>query len=147
MSGSVLMWEHHSWESPIRVGGRAFAEHFLAEGWKVAWLNGPLAVWNLVGGNEETRRRRAAWRSGGEDRAWGEGRLFTYAPLGPVAYRAYPVLSRPWFHRHSLDLTCPPCFASWRGEDSKKWNFFGWPPAVPSCRSSTGSDIAKASIA
>ncbi len=108
MSGSVLMWEHHSWESPIRVGGRAFAEHFLAEGWKVAWLNGPLAVWNLVGGNEETRRRRAAWRSGGEDRAWGEGRLFTYAPLGPVAYRAYPVLSRPWFHRHSLDLTCPP---------------------------------------
>lgn len=58
MSPSVLMWEHHAWDSPIRVGGRAFAERFLQAGWSVAWINGPLAPWNLFGGNDEVARRR-----------------------------------------------------------------------------------------
>ncbi len=107
MSRSALMWEHHAWESPIRVGGRAFAWHFLAVGWRVAWLNGPLAPWNLLRGCDEVKRRRACWRRGGDfPAAWG-GRLFTYAPLAPVAYRPYPVLDRRWAHRHSLDLTFP----------------------------------------
>jgi hypothetical protein len=52
------MWEHHAWDSPIRVGGRAFAERFLQAGWSVAWINGPLAPWNLFGGNDEVARRR-----------------------------------------------------------------------------------------
>ena len=106
MSPRILMWEHHDWESPIRVGGRAFAQHFLEAGWRVAWLNGPLAVWNVVGGSDETRRRRASWISGGARR--GEAsRLFTYAPLALFPYRRYPILRNPWFHRHSLTLTLP----------------------------------------
>jgi len=101
---SVLMWEHHAWDSPIRVGGRAFAERFLQAGWDVAWINGPLAPWNLVGGNDEVARRRDCWRRGGVDIATASGgRLFLYAPLAMVPYRSYPVLNRPWFHRHSLD--------------------------------------------
>ena len=107
MSGRVLMWEHHSWASPIRVGGRAMAEGFLARGWEVAWINGPLAPWNLVGGSEETRRRRATWAAGGEDIAFGEGRLHAFAPLSGIPYRSYPILRQGWFHRHALDLTLP----------------------------------------
>jgi hypothetical protein len=107
MSRSVLMWEHHAWDSPIRVGGRAFAERFLRSGWNVAWLNGPLAPWNLAGGGDEVRRRRANWRRGGEVIPVGGGKLFAYSPLSPVAYRPYPVLDRPWFHRHSLDFAVP----------------------------------------
>ena len=107
MSRSALMWEHHAWESPIRVGGRAFAGHFLAAGWRVAWLNGPLAPWNLLSGCDEVKRRRASWRRGGDFPAAEGGRLFSYAPLAPVAYRPYPLLDRPWIHRHSLDLTLP----------------------------------------
>jgi glycosyltransferase involved in cell wall biosynthesis len=101
------MWEHHAYDSPIRVGGRAFAEQFLSADWNVAWLNGPLAPWNLWGGPEEVRRRRSVWRRGGESRASGKGRLFAYAPLSAVPYRPYPVLDRPWFFRHCLDLTFP----------------------------------------
>ena len=112
MSGRILMWEHHSWASPIRVGGRAMAERFLARGWEVAWINGPLAPWNLVGGNEETRRRRAAWAAGGEEIAVGEGRLHAWAPLAGIPYRPYPILRSGWFHRHALDLTLP----SFRGQ-------------------------------
>jgi len=101
------MWEHHAWESPIRVGGRAFAERFLEAGWDVAWINGPLAPWNLVGGNAEIARRRDCWRQRGRQSWVGRGRLFTYAPLSLVPYRPYPPLSRGWFHRHSLDWTLP----------------------------------------
>ncbi len=107
MSRSALMWEHHAWESPIRVGGRALAGHFLAAGWRIAWLNGPLAPWNLWRGCDEVARRRASWRRGGDFPEEGGGRLFTYAPLAPVAYRPYPLLDRAWAHRHSLDLTLP----------------------------------------
>ena len=107
MSRRVLMWEHHAWDSPIRVGGRAFAEAFLGAGWSVAWINGPLAPWNLLGGNDEVARRRASWVAGGVEIAAGAGRLFTYAPVGWVPYRPYPILDRPWFHRHSLDATLP----------------------------------------
>ncbi len=107
MSRSVLMWEHHAWQSPIRVGGRAFAERFLAAGWRVGWLNGPLAPWNLLGGSDEVKRRRRCWRKGGEAWTAGRGRIFCYTPLSPVPYRPYPLLDRPWFHRHSLDLTIP----------------------------------------
>src|SRR5213594_1346816 len=107
---SVLMWEHHAWESPIRVGGRAFAERFLGDGWNVAWLNGPLAPWNLLGGNDEVVRRRASWRSGGREIPQAKGRLFTYASLALVPYRPYPVLDRAWFHRHALDGTLPGLF-------------------------------------
>jgi glycosyltransferase involved in cell wall biosynthesis len=110
LSRSVLMWEHHAWDSPIRVGGRAFAERFLEAGWSVAWMNGPLAPWNLLGGNDEVRRRRTLWRSGGAETRIGPGRLFRYAPLGWAPFRAYPILERPWFHRHALDGTCPPLF-------------------------------------
>jgi glycosyltransferase involved in cell wall biosynthesis len=108
MSGKVLMWEHHSWASPIRVGGRAMAEGFLARGWEVAWINGPLAPWNLVLGGEETRRRRAAWAAGGEEIAAEGGRLHVWAPLACVPYRSYPILRSAWFHRHALDVTLPP---------------------------------------
>jgi len=111
MTASVLMWEHHSWESPVRVGGRAFAEQFLAQGWRVGYLNGPLAPWSLWGGNDEVRRRRLSWRSGGEDRGAAGGRLVTYTPLSLIPYRVYPILDRPWFHRHSLDVTWPDLFA------------------------------------
>ena len=107
MSNKILMWEHHSWNSPIRVGGRAMAEGFLARGWEVAWINGPLAPWNLVAGGEETRRRRAAWAAGGREISFGSGRLHAWAPLSWVPYRAYPILKRGWFHRHALDLTLP----------------------------------------
>ena len=107
MSSSVLMWEHHAWDSPIRVGGRAFAERFLQAGWDVAWINGPLAPWNLLGGNDEVARRRRCWGRGGMETAQGPGRLFRYAPLACVPYRGYPVLNRPWFHRHALDGTLP----------------------------------------
>jgi glycosyltransferase involved in cell wall biosynthesis len=107
VSPSVLMWEHHAWDSPIRVGGRAFAERFLQAGWDVAWINGPLAPWNLIRGNDEVARRRACWRRGGLEIAQGFGRLFLYAPLALAAYRSYPVMNRPWFHRHSLDVTVP----------------------------------------
>jgi glycosyltransferase involved in cell wall biosynthesis len=102
------MWEHHAWDAPIRVGGRAFAEKFLESGWNVAWLNGPLAPWNLMGGPDEVRRRRANWRLGGESRVVGSGRLFAYAPMSVIPYRPYPVLDRPWFHRRSIELTLPP---------------------------------------
>jgi glycosyltransferase involved in cell wall biosynthesis len=106
MSPAAIMWEHHSWESPIRVGGRAFAERFLEDDWSVAWLNGPLAPWNLAGGNDEVRRRRACWRQGGvEIRGATAGRLFAYAPLSPFAYRRRPLLDRRWLHRHALALT------------------------------------------
>jgi hypothetical protein len=105
---TALFWEHHAWESPIRVGGRAFAERFLESGWEIAYLNGPLAIWNLFAGNDEVRRRRRSWLAGGEERRWGSGRLFTYAPLAPIPYRAYPLLRRAWFHRHALDATWPP---------------------------------------
>lgn len=108
MSPKVLMWEHHAWESPIRVGGRAFAERFLAAGWDVAWINGPLAPWNLLGGNDEVARRRSSWSRGGEETRFGIGRLFTYAPLAALPYRPYPVLDRPAVHRHALDWTFPP---------------------------------------
>jgi hypothetical protein len=37
----------------------------------------------------------------------GTGRLFRYAPLSAIPYRPYPLLDRPWFHRHSLDFTIP----------------------------------------
>ena len=107
-SPSVLMWEHHAWDSPIRVGGRAFAERFLDAGWRVAWLNGPLAPWNLLGGNEEVSRRRRLWREGGRRIPRDRGELFCYAPLSAVPYRAYPLLDREWFHRRSLRLTLPP---------------------------------------
>ncbi|MCI0656004.1 MAG: glycosyltransferase [Acidobacteria bacterium] len=107
MSPSVLMWEHHAWDSPIRVGGRAFAERFLQAGWSVAWINGPLAPWNLLGGNDEVARRRECWRRGGREIAQGPGRLFLYAPLAMVPYRRYPGLDSPWAHRHSLDGTLP----------------------------------------
>ncbi len=107
MSPSVLMWEHHAWDSPIRVGGRAFAERFLLAGWNVAWINGPLAPWNLIGGNDEVARRRSCWRRRGREIAQGPGRLFLYAPMAMLPYRSYPVLNRPWFHRHSLDGTFP----------------------------------------
>lgn len=106
MSGRILMWEHHDWDSPIRVGGRAFAERFLASGWSVAWINGPLAPWNLLAGNPETGRRRAGWRAGGRRRGE-DARLFTYAPLAFFPYRRYPLLRNPWFHRHALTLTLP----------------------------------------
>jgi len=108
MRRSALMWEHHAWESPIRVGGRAFAERFLAAGWSVAWLNGPLAPWNLLGGCDEVKRRRDSWKRGGYSPPAGSRRLFCYAPLAPFPYRPYPLLDRAWFHRHSLDLTLPP---------------------------------------
>jgi glycosyltransferase involved in cell wall biosynthesis len=101
------MWEHHAWDSPIRVGGRAFAERFLQAGWNVAWINGPLAPWNLLGGNDEVARRRRCWARGGMQTAQGPGRLFRYAPLSCIPYRRYPVLNRPWFHRHALDGTLP----------------------------------------
>jgi glycosyltransferase involved in cell wall biosynthesis len=107
VSPSVLMWEHHAWDSPIRVGGRAFAERFLQSGWNVAWINGPLAPWNLLRGNAEVARRRQCWRRGGMETAQGPGRLFRYAPLGCVPYRNYPLLNRAWFHRHGLDGTLP----------------------------------------
>src|SRR5262245_2217842 len=107
VSPSVLMWEHHAWDSPIRVGGRAFAERFLKAGWNVAWINGPLAPWNLFGGNDEVARRRECWRLGGREIAASPGRLFLYAPLAMVPYRSYPGLNRPWAHRHSLDGTLP----------------------------------------
>src|SRR4029450_1712076 len=103
VSSSVLMWEHHAWDSPIRVGGRAFAERFLQAGWHVAWIHGPLAPWNLLGGNDEVARRRRCWARGGMQTAQGPGRLFRYAPLSCIPYRRYPVLNRPWFHRHALD--------------------------------------------
>ncbi|HEU5179333.1 MAG TPA: glycosyltransferase [Candidatus Polarisedimenticolia bacterium] len=108
MSGKVLMWEHHSWGSPIRVGGRAMAEGFLARGWEVAWINGPLAPWNLAGGSEETRRRRRAWATGGEEITVGAGRLHAWAPLSGIPYRSYPILRGGWFHRHALGLAVPP---------------------------------------
>jgi glycosyltransferase involved in cell wall biosynthesis len=114
MTRSALMWEHHAWTSPIRVGGRAFAERFLAAGWSVAWLNGPLAPWNLAGGPDEVTRRRDSWKKGGISPAGGSGRLFCYSPLAPFPYRPYPVLDRPWFHRHALDLTIP---SLWRRLD------------------------------
>jgi glycosyltransferase involved in cell wall biosynthesis len=110
MTRKILMWEHHAWGSPIRVGGRAFAERFLAQGWEVAWMNGPLAPWNLVAGNEEVARRRASWLGGGERIACGPGRLLAYAPVGILPYRRYPLLRHPWFHRHALDATIPPFF-------------------------------------
>ncbi len=110
MNRSVVMWEHHSWTSPIRVGGRAFAERFLAESWDVAWINSPLAPWNLWGGNDEIRRRRSVWRRGGAEDAKQSSRLFAYTPLALVPYRACPLLNRRWFHRHSLDLTWPGVF-------------------------------------
>jgi glycosyltransferase involved in cell wall biosynthesis len=104
---TVLMWEHHAWDSPIRVGGRAFAERFLQAGWDVAWINGPLAPWNLLRGNDEVARRRECWWQGGREIARDPGRLFLYAPMAMLPYRSYPVLDRPWFHRHSLDATLP----------------------------------------
>ncbi|HEV8335735.1 MAG TPA: glycosyltransferase [Candidatus Polarisedimenticolia bacterium] len=116
MSPAAIMWEHHSWESPIRVGGRAFAARFLDEGWSVAWLNGPLAPWNLAGGNDEVRRRRACWRQGGVRLRAGSGRLFAYAPLSPFAYRRHPLLDRRWLHRHALSLTVPGLMRRLEGE-------------------------------
>jgi len=104
------MWEHHSWTSPIRVGGRAFAEQFLAAGWNVAWINSPLALWNLWRGNDEIRRRRRVWRRGGTESGELAARLFAYTPLALVPYRPYPLLEHAWFHRHSLDLTWPRVF-------------------------------------
>jgi glycosyltransferase involved in cell wall biosynthesis len=113
-AGSMLMWEHHAWDSPIRVGGRAFAERFLERGWRVAWLNGPLAPWNLAGGNDEVVRRRRVWREGGRRVRRDPGELFCYAPLSLVGYRPYPLLDREWFHRQSLRLTAPPLFPKLR---------------------------------
>jgi glycosyltransferase involved in cell wall biosynthesis len=101
----VLMWEHFAPGGPIRVGGHHFARRFLARGDRVAWCAGPLAPWNLRGGNDEIRaRRRLFWR-GGE---WIEAeRLFAYAPLTWLPHRRRPWLDREGIARRTLRGTTP----------------------------------------
>jgi glycosyltransferase involved in cell wall biosynthesis len=101
----VLMWEHFAPGGPIRVGGHHFARRFLARGDRVAWCTGPLAPWNVLGGNDEVRARRRLWERGGE---WlEEGRLFAYAPLTWAPHRRRPILDRAGVARRTLRTTTP----------------------------------------
>ncbi|HET8945490.1 MAG TPA: glycosyltransferase [Candidatus Polarisedimenticolia bacterium] len=101
----VLMWEHFAPGGPIRVGGHHFARRFLARGDRVAWCAGPLAPWNVAGGNDEVRARRRLWERGGE---WLEaGRLFAYAPLTWSPHRRRPILDATGVARRTLRATTP----------------------------------------
>ena len=101
----VLMWEHFAPGGPIRVGGHHFARRFARDGARVAWCAGPLAPWNLVGGNAETRARRALWRAGGARDA-GEV-SFAYAPLTFLPHRRRPLLDSAGVQRRTLRATWP----------------------------------------
>jgi glycosyltransferase involved in cell wall biosynthesis len=100
----VLMWEHFAPGGPIRVGGHHFARRFAAAGDRVVWCTGPLAPWNLLGGNAEIRARRALWRSSG--RTTGEG-VFAYAPLTFLPHRRRPLLDSAAIQRRTLRATWP----------------------------------------
>jgi glycosyltransferase involved in cell wall biosynthesis len=99
----VLMWEHFAPGGPIRVGGHHFARRFAAAGDRVAWCAGPLAPWNLVGGNAEVRARRDLWRAGGRR----DGELFAYAPLTFLPHRRRPLLDRARVQRRTLRAAWP----------------------------------------
>jgi glycosyltransferase involved in cell wall biosynthesis len=100
----VLMWEHFAPGGPIRVGGHHFARRFLARGDRVAWCTGPLAPWNVLGGNDEVRARRRLWERGGE---WIEEGLFAYAPMTWAPHRRRPILDRAGVARRTLRTTTP----------------------------------------
>jgi glycosyltransferase involved in cell wall biosynthesis len=100
----VLMWEHFAPGGPIRVGGHHFAERFLRRGDQVAWCAGPLAPWNLLGGNDEIRARRRVWSRGGERL---DGRTFAYAPLTWMPHRRRPLLDAAGVARRTLRATTP----------------------------------------
>jgi glycosyltransferase involved in cell wall biosynthesis len=101
----VLMWEHFAPGGPIRVGGHHFARRFVARGDRVAWCAGPLAPWNVAGGNDEVRARRRLWERGGE---WlDQGRLFAYAPLTWSPHRRRPILDSAAVARGTLRATTP----------------------------------------
>jgi len=99
----VLMWEHFAPGGPIRVGGHHFAERFLRRGDQVAWCAGPLAPWNLLGGNDEIRARRRLWRRGGE-RSDG---TFAYVPMTWMPHRRRPLLDAAGVARRTLRATTP----------------------------------------
>jgi glycosyltransferase involved in cell wall biosynthesis len=100
----VLMWEHFAPGGPIRVGGHHFARRFAAAGDRVAWCAGPLAPWNLLGGNAEIRARRALWRAPGR----GQGEVsFAYAPMTFLPHRRRPLLDHAAVQRRTLLATWP----------------------------------------
>jgi glycosyltransferase involved in cell wall biosynthesis len=101
----VLMWEHFAPGGPIRVGGHHFARRFLERGDRVAWCAGPLAPWNLLGGNEEIRARRRLFIAGGT--ASDEERFFAYAPLTWMPHRRRPILDDAGVARRTLRATTP----------------------------------------
>ena len=101
----VLMWEHFAPGGPIRVGGHHFARRFLDRGDQVAWCAGPLAPWNLLGGNEEIRARRRLYDAGGL--AEEGGRFFAYAPLTWMPHRRRPILDSAGVARRTLRATTP----------------------------------------
>lgn len=100
----VLMWEHFAPGGPIRVGGHHFAQRFLRRGDQVAWCAGPLAPWNLFGGNQEIRARRRLFRQGGTRLDRG---MFAYAPLTWLPHRRRPLLDSEAVARRTLAATLP----------------------------------------
>jgi len=100
----VLMWEHFAPGGPIRVGGHHFARRFLRRGDRVVWCAGPLAPWNLAGGNDEIRARRRLWKQGGSRL---ENGLFAYTPLTWLPHRRRPLLDTAAVARRTLSFTTP----------------------------------------
>ncbi len=90
------------WRDTIRVSTNVIAEHFVAAGWRCAWLTTPLTLTTRWYRQGPHRQRLALWRAGGR-----QAEVLEYTPAIPFGWSWRPGLRSPWLGRNALRFACP----------------------------------------
>lgn len=96
--------EFHPWQSPLKVGGHHYAEHFAEDGWRVLWLANFLNLNRLIRQGAYDKLYLQSWKNGiCEVRT----NIFTYTAFPLIPYLDMPVLSSLSVARNSLKWCIP----------------------------------------